>query len=30
LFSEGLDSPEFTEAITAFAEKRIANFSQFD
>jgi enoyl-CoA hydratase/carnithine racemase len=30
LFSEGLDSPEFTEAITAFAEKRTANFSQFD
>ena len=30
LFSEGLNSPEFSEAITAFAEKRAANFSQFD
>jgi enoyl-CoA hydratase/carnithine racemase len=30
LFSQGLGSPEFTEAVAAFAEKRTPNFTQFD
>ncbi|MFT6311236.1 MAG: enoyl-CoA hydratase/carnithine racemase [Porticoccus sp.] len=30
LFGEGLESPEFSEAVAAFAEKRPVNFSQFD